>query len=177
MVQDSTAYERMRAMMHETCNALVCSRKWTKLLKAFAMLYGLEHMIKVDDEGNVVINVIVKNAWYESVIDVFEEGRIACVSSLSKYIFASAKPLEDVVEAASKEILEGTFGEGRYLESMKGGGYQFLSGRQVGKNSFQLVEVPYFIVKDLPRSLDELLIRLDIANIRYDDLIVNFITP
>ena len=154
------------------CNALVCSGKWTKLLKAFALLYSLEHSIKVDDEGNVAINVIVKNVWYESVIDVFEDGKVAYVSSLSKYIFASAKPLEDVVEAASKEILEGTFGEGKYLESMKGGGYQILSGRQVGKTSFQLVEVPYFIVKDLPRSLDELMIRLDIANISYDDLTV-----
>lgn len=136
------------------------------------MLYGLEHTIQVDDEGNVAVDVIVKNVWYESVIDVFEEGRIAYVSSMSKYIFASAKPLEDVVEAASKEILEGTFGEGRYLRSMKGGGYQVLSGRQVGKNGFQLVEVPYVIVKDLPRSLDELMIRLDIANISYDDLTV-----
>lgn len=156
-----------------TCITLVHSGKYTKLLKAFAVLYGLEHTIKVDDRGNVAVDVIVENDLYSSVINVFEEGRIAYVSSLSKYVFADkSKSIESIVEAASKEILEGTFGEGRYLKSFKGGGYRVLSGRQVGENSFKLVEVPYFIVKDLPRSLDELLIRLDLAKISYDDLIV-----
>lgn len=150
------------------CNTLVHSGKWTKLLKAFAVLYGLEHTIKVNDRGDVIVNVIVKNARYSSAIDVFEEGQLAHVSSLSNYIFAGTKPLEDAIEAASKEILEGTFGEGRYLMSVN----HALSGRQIGKNSFKLVKVPYFIMKDLPRSLDELLIRLDLARISYDDLIV-----
>lgn len=138
--------------------------KWTKLLRAFAALYGLEHTIKVDDEGNVAVDVIVKNDWYSSVIDVFEEGRLAYVSSLSKYVFADeSKSVESIVEAASKEILEGTFGERRYLKSMKGGDGAMTWRMRSGK--LELVEVPPFVVRDLPRSLDELMIKLSLAGI------------
>ena len=137
--------------------------KWTKLLKAFAVMFGLEHVVEVGD-NYVRVDVFVKNEWYESILDVFEEGKVACVSSMSKFIFGSEKPLEDAVESTSKEILEGTFGERRYLESFKGGGCKIIGG--------QLVEVPYFTVKDLPRNLDELLIRLDLAGIDPKNVVV-----
>lgn len=138
--------------------------KWTKLLRAFAALYGLEHTIQVDGEGNVAVDVIVKNDWYSSVIDVFEEGRLAYVSSLSKYVFADeSKSIESIVEAASKEILEGTFGERRYLKSMKGGDGAMTWRMRSGK--LKLVEVPPFVVRDLPRSLDELMIKLSLAGV------------
>ncbi len=135
--------------------------KWTKLLKAFAELHGLEHLVEFDSNG-VRIEVFVKNMWYSSVIDVFKEGQVACVSSLSKYVRTRKKTLAEAVEEASKEILEGTFGEGRYLMSMKGGGYM-----RVGN---QLAEVPWFVAKDLSRSLDEFMMHLDLAGIDCNQL-------
>ena len=138
--------------------------KWTKLLKAFAMLFDLEHVVKV---GNTYfrVDVFVKNEWYESVLDVFEEGRTAYVSSMSQISFFQKEEQEDIVDAMSKEILEGTFGERRYIRSMKGGaGHIVRDGK--------LVPVPEFVLKNLPSSLEELMVRLSLAGIDPDKMTI-----
>ena len=130
--------------------------KWTKLLKAFAVMFGLEHAVEVGDDY-VRVDVLVKNEWYESILDVFEEGRVACVSSMSEFGYWR-EGQEDIVDTFSKKIIEGTFGERRYIKSMKGGdGYTVRDGK--------LVPVPPFVLKDIPRSLEELMVRLGLAGV------------
>ena len=130
--------------------------KWTKLLKAFAVMFGLEHVVEVGD-NYVRVDVFVKNEWYESILDVFEEGKVACVSSMAEFGYWR-EGQEDIVNTFSKKILEGTFGERRFIRSMKGGdGYMVRDGK--------LVPVPQFVLKDIPRSLEELMVRLGLAGV------------
>lgn len=130
--------------------------KWTKLLKAFAVMLGLEHVVEVEDNF-VRVDVFVKNEWYDSILDVFEEGKVACVSSMSEFGYWR-EGQGDIVDTLSKKILEGTFGERRFIRSMKGGdGYTVRDGK--------LVPVPPFVLKDIPRSLEELMVRLGLAGV------------
>jgi len=95
--------------------------KYAKLLSAYAKLVGLTMEVKAD---NVLatVDVYVRTRWYDSVVDVFKEGRVAYVSSMRQI---ASNLHEGTVEELCKKILEGTFGERRYLMSMKGGdGYQ-----------------------------------------------------
>lgn len=136
---------------------------YTKLLKAFAQLFNLEHSIKwrhhpvCTSYNELEVEVYVKNKWYESVLDVFKEGQVAYVSSMREYLCNAQ--LDDV-ERLSKKILEGTFGEKLYIKSMKGGdGYMVMDGK--------LELAPNHYIYDLPRSLDELMLRCDLAGIDY----------
>ena len=139
--------------------------KWTKLLKAFAVMFGLEHVVEVGEDDYVRVDVFVKNEWYESVLDVFKEGRVAYVSPMSEIGFFQKEEQEDIIDAVSKKILEGTFGEGRYIKSMKGGvGLTVRDGK--------LVPVPKFVLKNLPHSLEELMVRLSLAGIDPDKMTI-----
>lgn len=139
--------------------------KFTKLLKAYALLLELEHTIECRDSAfgvGLSINLYAKTKWYDSVVDVFEEGKLAYVSSLCQYrTCVDAYLAEDIakeIEALSKKMLLETFGERRYLKSMKGGGVVLGTGEAV----------PKFEVRNLPKSLEELEIRLDLAGIDWE---------
>ena len=136
--------------------------KYTKLLKAYGKLLGLEHSIKCGycpymTGPELEVELYVKTKWYESVIDVFEEDKVADVSSMREYIMNAQ---EDDIERFSKKILEGTFGEKRYIKSMKGGDCIL-----AGTGEF----IPRFEIHDIPRDIDELMIKLDLAGIDYDE--------
>ena len=62
---------------------------------------------------------------------------------------------EDTIEKFSKKILEGTFGEGRYIQSFKGGDCVNIYGEPV----------PRFKIRNLPKSEEELFLKLDLAGI------------
>lgn len=135
--------------------------KWTKLLKAFAKLFNLQHSVKCSYNGystSLEVEVYVKTQFYESVLDVFEEGKVAYVSNMRMYI---SQAEEYDVERLSRQILEGTFGEGRYIQSLKGGDCLLASTLQ---------PVQKFYIYDLPRSLEELMIRLDLASIDWKNM-------
>ena len=130
--------------------------KYTKLLKAYAKLFGLKHSINVDsdfDLSGLEVELYVKTKWYESILDVFEEGKVAYVSNMKKYIWNAQ---EGDVERLSKDIIEGTFGQKRYIQSMHGGDCILAGTGEL---------VPKFEIHDIPRDLNELLIRLDLAGI------------
>lgn len=64
--------------------------KYTKLLKAYAKLFDLKHSIKYDSEfglSSLEVELYVKTKWYESILDVFEEGKVAYVSNMRRYIW------------------------------------------------------------------------------------------
>lgn len=138
--------------------------KFTKLLKAYALLFGLEHSIECSATPfglRICIILFARTKWYDSIVDVFEEGKIAYVSSLfqSKLCAeSSTRNLAIEVEMLSKSILLGAIGERRYLKSMKGGGVVLGNGEAV----------PKFEVHSLPKSLEELEIRLDLAGIDWE---------
>lgn len=69
-----------------------------------------------------------------------------------------AKDIAEEIEALSKKMLLETFGERHYLKSMKGGGVVLGNGEAV----------PKFEVHNLPKSLEELEIRLDLAGIVWE---------
>ena len=132
---------------------------YTKLLKAFADLFGLEHEVawsKTTFGLGLEVSVSVKNKWYHSALDVFKEGQVAYVSSMREYT-QDANP--DTIEEFSKKIVLGTFGEKRYIKSMKGGDYATF----VGNGRFEAV--PSFEIYNLPRNEEELLVRLSLADI------------
>ena len=140
---------------------LILDGYYTKLLKAFADLFGLEHEVawnKTTFGLGLEVSVSVKNKWYHSALDVFKEGQIAYVSSMREYT-QDANP--DTIEEFSKKIMLGTFGEKRYIKSMKGGDCDMY----VGNGQFE--PVPRFEMHDLPRSENELLLRLAVAGIDY----------
>ena len=94
---------------------------YTKLLKAFADLFGLEHEVawsKTTFGLGLEVSVSIKNKWYHSALDVFKEWQIAYVSSMREYT-QDANP--NTIEEFSKKIVLGTFGEKRCIKSMKGG--------------------------------------------------------
>ena len=140
---------------------LILDGYYTKLLKAFADLFGLEHEVawnKTTFGLGLEVSVSIKNKWYHSALDVFKEGQIAYVSSMREYT-QDANP--DTIEEFSKKIMLGTFGEKRYIKSMKGGDCDMY----VGNGQFE--PVPRFEMHDLPRSENELLLRLAVAGIDY----------
>ena len=132
---------------------------YTKLLKAFADLFGLEHEVawsKTTFGLGLEVSVSVKNKWYHSALDVFKEGQIAYVSSMREYT-QDANP--DTIEEFSKKIVLGTFGEKRYIKSMKGGDCDMY----VGNGQFE--PVPRFEIYNIPRNEEELLVKLSLADI------------
>ena len=138
---------------------LILDGYYTKLLKAFADLFCLEHEVawsKTTFGLGLEVSVSVKNKWYHSALDVFEEGQSAYVSNMREYT-QDAYPATP--EIFSKKIVLGLFGEGRYIRSFKGGDCMKLS--EIGKYEM----VPRFEIHDLPRSECELLLRLAVAGI------------
>ena len=138
---------------------LILDGYYTKLLKAFADLFGLEHEVawsKTTFGLGLEVSVSVKNKWYHSALDVFKEGQIAYVSSMREYT-QDANP--NTIEDFSKKIMLGTFGEKRYIKSMKGGDCDMY----VGNGQFE--PVPRFEIYNIPRNEEELLVRLSLANI------------
>ena len=147
-------------MIH-SIDCLKLNGKYTKLLKAYAQLFGLVHSVEVDFPAyllgmSLVLDVYVKTAFYISVLDVFKKGQVAYVSNMREY---TSDVVEDTIEELSKKILLGTFGEGRYIASMKGGDCV----RFVGNGQYE--PVPKFYLYDIPRSEAELQIRLASAGI------------
>jgi len=109
------------AFMHCTPKQLVLDGRYTKILKAFAELYGLEHEVEWSKTTwglGLEVSVSIKNRWYHSALDVFKDGCVAYVSSMREYT-QDAKA--ETVEEFSKKIVLGLFGEGRYLKSLHGG--------------------------------------------------------
>ena len=134
---------------------------YTKLLKAFADLFGLEHEVawsKTTFGLGLEVSVSVKNKWFNSALDVFKEGQAACVSNMREYT-QDAYPATP--EIFSKKIVLGLFGEGRYIRSFKGGDCM----RFTGDGKYE--SVPQFEIHDLPRSENELLLKLAVAGIDY----------
>lgn len=146
---------------HCRSEQLILDGYYTRLLKAFADLFGLEHEIawsKTNFGLGLEVSVSVKNKWFHSALDVFEEGQIAYVSSMREYT-QDAYPATP--EIFSKKIVLGFFGEDRYLRSFKGGDCM----RFTGDGKYE--PVPRFEMHDLPRSENELLLRLAAAGIDY----------
>ena len=140
---------------------LILDGYYTKLLKAFADLFGLEHEVswsKTTFGLGLEVSVFVKNKWYHSALDVFKEGQIAYVSSMREYT-QDADPATP--EIFSKKIVLGLFGEGKYIRFFKGGDCM----RFTGDGKYELV--PRFEIHDLPRSENELLLKLAVAGIDY----------
>ena len=138
---------------------LILDGYYTKLLKAFADLFSLEHEVawsKTTFGLGLEVSVSIKNKWYHSALDVFKEGQIAYVSSMREYT-QDANP--DTIEEFSKKIVLGTFGEKRYIKSMKGGDCDMY----VGNGQFE--PVPRFEIYNIPRNEEELLVRLSLADI------------
>ena len=65
-------------------------------------------------------------------------------------------------EIFSKKIVLGLFREGRYIRSFKGGDCM----RIVGDGKYEMI--PKFEIHDLPRSENELLLKLAVAGIDND---------
>ena len=140
---------------------LILDGYYTKLLKAFADMHRLTHEIawtKTTFGLGLEVSVSIKNKWYHSALDVFEEGQITYVSSMREYT-QDADPATP--EIFSKKIVLGLFGEGRYIRSLKGGDCMRLARN--GKYEM----VPKFEIHDVPRSEVELLLKLDVAGIDY----------
>lgn len=138
---------------------LIIDGYYTRLLKAFADLFGLEHEVawsKTTFGLGLEVSVSIKNKWYHSALDVFKEGQIAYVSSMREYT-QDANP--NTIEDFSKKIVLGTFGEKLYIKSMKGGDYAMF----VGNGQFE--PVPSFEIYNLPRNEEELLVRLSLVGI------------
>ena len=104
------------------------------------------------------MSVSIKNRWFSSALDVFEEGQAAYVSSMREYT-QDAYPATP--EIFSKKMVLGLFGEDRYIRSFKGRDYI----KNAENNKYEMV--PKFEIHDLPRSENELLLRLAVAGIDY----------
>lgn len=140
---------------------LILDGCYTKLLKAFADMHHLTYEIawtKTTFGLGLEASVYVKNKWYNSALDVFAEGQAAYVSSMREYT-QDAEPATP--EIFSKKIVLGLFGEGRYIQSFKGGDCL----RFAGNGKYEVV--PKFEIHDLPRSESELLLKLAAAGIDY----------
>ena len=152
-VQDENCFKRCRP------EQLKLDGYYTKLLKAYSQLFGLEHEVewsKTTFGLGLEVSVSVKNKWYHSGLMVFKEGCVAYVSNMREYT-QDANP--DTVEEFSKKIIQGTFGEKRYIQSLHGGDCVMF----VGNGQYE--PVPRFEIHDLPRSEEELMIKLNLANI------------
>ena len=138
---------------------LILDGYYTKLLKAFADMHHLMHEIvwsKTTFGLGLEVSVSIKNKWYHSALDVFEDGSVGYVSSMREYT-QDANP--DTIEEFSKKIMLGTFGEKRYIKSMKGGDCDMY----VGNGQFE--PVPRFEIYNIPRNEEELLVKLSLADI------------
>lgn len=94
----------------------------------------------------------------ESSLDVFKEGQVAYVASMREYTQTAR---EDSVEAMSKKILHGTFGDGRYIKSFKGDEWMI-------SNDSKPMFVPRLEIHNLPRSEEELVLKLALAGISWE---------
>lgn len=138
---------------------LILDGYFTKLLKAFCQLFKLEHRIiwrKTNFGLGLEVAVYVKTKQYESSIDVFKEGQVAYVSSMREYT-QDADP--STPEEFSRKIVEGLFGEGRYLKSMKGGDSYIVT------EDHQLEYCERRECHELPRTVEELMLKLTVAGI------------
>ena len=138
---------------------LILDGYYTKLLKAFADMHHLTHEIawtKTTFGLGLEVSVSVKNKWFNSALDVFEEGQAAYMSNMREYT-QDADPATP--EIFSKKIVLGLFGEGRYIRSFKGGDCM----RIAENDKYEMV--PRFEIRDLPRSESELLLKLAVAGI------------
>ena len=138
---------------------LILDGYYTKLLKAFSDLFSLEHEVswsKTTFGLGLEVSVSIKNKWFHSALDVFEEGQIAYVSSMREY---TQDANSDTIEEFSKKIMLETFGEKRYIKSMKGGDCDMY----VGNGQFE--PVPRFEIYNIPRNEEELLVKLSLADI------------
>jgi len=155
-VQDENGFK------HCTPDKLKLDGEYAKLLKAYAKLFNLVHEVewsKTTFGLGLEVSVSVKNKWYHSALNVCKEGQVAYVSSMREY---TQDAREDTVEEFSKKILEGTFGEGRYIQSLHGGDCV----RLVGNGQYE--PVPRFELHDIPQSQEELFLRLSLAGIDPD---------
>ena len=114
-------HNEVNSVKHCRPNQLIIDGYYTKLLKAFADMHHLTHEITWSNTTfglGLEVSVSVKTKWYHSALEVFKDGCVAYVSSMSEYT-QDAKA--ETIEEFSKRILEGTFGEKRYIKSMHGG--------------------------------------------------------
>lgn len=145
-----------------TPDKLKLDGKYTKLLKAYAELFGLVHEVewsKTTFGLGLEVSVSVKNKWYHSALNVCKIGHIAYVSSMREY---TQDAREDTVEEFSKKILEGTFGENLYIQSLHGGDCV----RFIGNGRYE--PVPKFELYDLPQDINQLLVRLASVGIDWE---------
>ena len=156
---------------HCTPKQLVLDGRYTKILKAFAELYSLTHEVEWSKTAfglGIEVSVTVKTKWYHSALDVFKDGCVAYVSSMREYT-QDAKA--ETIEEFSKKIVLGLFGKGRYLQSLHGGDCVQLVRGKDGKGYYE--PVPRFELHDLPKTENELMIKLDLAGIDWQNCIVH----
>jgi len=140
--------------------------RYTKLLAAYARLLGMEYHVRRSKTRaglGTVAELTARTRYWESAVDVFERGRVACVSSMREYA-CDAGP--DFVEASSRKMLGEALGENKYIRAVKGG-----MGYVVARPGI-LVENPDFTVDRLPASEEELLLRLAAAGISPDEMVL-----
>lgn len=128
---------------------------YAELFRKWATLFGLKHTVTWSQSAfgpALEVKAIVVTPMFESVMDVCETGKIVHVDQLRRYKQGAT---DTDVEKLSRQILESTFAEGRYIESFKGGYW-----RERPDGSIE--RFPQITITDLPRSVDELLIRLDL---------------
>lgn len=135
--------------------------QYAKLLKAFAELHELKYHVTCSQTNfglGLEVNVNAEMKCGESSLDVFKEGQVAYVASMREYTQTAR---EDSVEAMSKKILHGTFGDGRYIKSFKGDEWMI-------SNDSKPMFVPRLEIHNLPRSEEELVLKLALAGISWE---------
>lgn len=128
---------------------------YTELFKKWAKLFGLKHFVTWSQSAfgpALEVKAIAVTPMFESAMDVCEVGKMAHADQLRRYKQAAS---EADVEKLSRQILESTFAKGRYVQSFKGGYYR-------EKPDGSIEQFPRITIMDLPRSVDELLIRFDL---------------
>lgn len=97
--------KRMKLKPATAIQQLKLDGYYTKLLKAYAQLFGLEHEVewsKTNFGLGLEVSVSVKTKWYHSALMVFKEGCVAYVSDMREYT-QDANP--DTIEEFSKKIV------------------------------------------------------------------------
>ena len=143
---------------HIDASKLKLDGKFTKLLKAYAKLLGLKHSIKHGTscfELAVEVEVYAKTRWYESSLAVYDTCSGVIISDMREYL---PDANEDSIEQLSKKILEGTFGKDKSIKSFKGG-----DSFTIINNKLEFAQK--FVIDTLPRNIEELLVKLDLAQI------------
>ena len=167
--KQNSSFERyMQRCKDENCfkhckpEQLILSGKYTKLLKAFAIAYGLKHSIEWSETNfglGLEVEVFVETKQFQSGLDVFEHGKIAYVSEMRKY---TQDAQEDTVESFSKQIIEGLCKENRYMKSFKGG-----DGYLICNDHLEFCEQ---YTCECPHSHEELMMKIDLAGIDVDKI-------